>query len=156
MHFHVGTFLHFDVDINNMYIYNKTNHSQIQYFHENLIPILSDTYGLILYKEQIVEMFHSLAGFSLEQSEEALRNMKSNSRIRESHSRNKEMLETFVYGKEEKNIPGCINKGIEEGKAIQIFEEILIVRNSIFLKAHAVSYMTIAYRTAYMRYYYDF
>ena len=127
-----------------------SNHPEkIQYKHPSLEPILSVTYGCIVYQEQVIEIFRRLAGFSLGQAD----------MIRRAMSKKKEAeivreRRTFIYGDPERNIPGAVASGVPEAVAGSIYDEILDFANYAFNKAHAVSYAIVAYRTAYMKYHY--
>ena len=62
--------------------------------------------------------------------------------------------QNFVYGNEEEGIPGCINNGIDEKTANQIWDEMLDFAKYAFNKSHAAAYAVVAYRTAYLRCHY--
>ena len=119
---------------------------KISYKHPLLEPILSVTYGCIVYQEQVIEIFRKLAGFSLGQADLIRRAM--------SKKKQKEIVkerEAFVNGDPERGIPGAIANGVPEDVAGSIYDEILDFANYAFNKAHAVSYAIVAYRTAYMK-----
>ncbi len=127
-----------------------SNHPErISYKHPLLEPILSVTYGCIVYQEQVIEIFRRLAGFSLGQADMIRRAM--------SKKKEKEILrerQTFIHGDPERSIPGAVANGVEESVAGSIYDEIVDFANYAFNKAHAVSYAIVAYRTAYMKYHY--
>ena len=119
---------------------------KISYKHPMLEPILSVTYGCIVYQEQVIEICRRLAGFSLGQADMIRRAM--------SKKKEKEIVrerKTFIYGDPERNIPGAVANGVPEEVAGSIYDEILDFANYAFNKAHAVSYAIVAYRTAYMK-----
>ena len=119
---------------------------KISYKHPLLEPILSVTYGCIVYQEQVIEICRRLAGFSLGQADMIRRAM--------SKKKEKEIVKerrTFIYGDAERGIPGAIANGVPEDVAGSIYDEILDFANYAFNKAHAVSYAIVAYRTAYMK-----
>lgn len=60
----------------------------------------------------------------------------------------------FVYGDEQKNIPGCVANGIRESVAQSLYDEIVAFANYAFNKAHAVCYAVVAYQTAYLKCHY--
>ena len=122
---------------------------KIAYKHPLLEPILSVTYGCIVYQEQVIEICRRLAGFSLGQADMIRRAM--------SKKKEKEIVKerkTFIYGDPERGIPGAIANGVPEDVAGSIYDEILDFANYAFNKAHAVSYAIVAYRTAYMKCHY--
>ena len=119
---------------------------RITYKHPALEPILSVTYGCIVYQEQVIEICRRLAGFSLGQADMIRRAM--------SKKKEKEIVKerrAFIHGDPERNIPGAVANGIPEDVAGSIYDEILDFANYAFNKAHAVSYAIVAYRTAYMK-----
>ncbi len=131
------------------FISNKLNPSKVTYKTPLLEPILKVTYGCIVYQEQVIEIFRSLAGYSMGQADN----------IRRAISKKKQKIidaerQTFVYGDEKQGIPGCINRGISESVAQSIYDEIVAFANYAFNKAHAVCYATVAYQTAYLKCHY--
>ena len=119
---------------------------KITYKHELLRPILSVTYGCIVYQEQVIEIFRQLAGFSLGQADMIRRAMS-----KKKHKVIDAERVAFVHGDAARNIPGALAKGVSEDVANSIYDEILDFASYAFNKAHAVSYAIVAYRTAYMK-----
>ncbi len=131
------------------FIANKLNPSKVTYKTPLLEPILKITYGCIVYQEQVIEIFRSLAGYSMGQADN----------IRRAISKKKQKIidaerQTFVYGDTEQNIPGCIQRGVPEAVAQSIYDEIVDFANYAFNKAHAVCYAVVAYQTAYLKCHY--
>ena len=122
---------------------------KIRYKHEMLRPILEVTYGCIVYQEQVIKIFQSLAGFSLGQADNIRRAMS-----KKKHAVIDAERKAFVYGDAERNIPGAVANGVDEATANSIYDEILDFASYAFNKAHAVSYAIVAYRTAYMKKHY--
>ncbi|NCB64029.1 MAG: DNA polymerase III subunit alpha, partial [Clostridia bacterium] len=118
----------------------------VRYQHPSLEPILSVTYGCIVYQEQVIEIFRKLGGYSLGQADMVRRAISK---------KKKEQIEkerkSFVHGDSERGITGCIANGIPEGVAEAIYDEIYDFANYAFNKAHAVSYAVIAYQTAWFK-----
>ena len=121
----------------------------ISYKHPSLEPILSVTYGCIVYQEQVIEIFRKLGGYSLGQAD-MVRRAISKKKAKEIEKERK----TFVYGDKERGITGCIANGISEDIAQGIYDEIYDFANYAFNKAHAVSYAVVAYQTAYFKCHY--
>ena len=121
----------------------------VTYKHPKLIPILSVTYGCIVYQEQVIRIFQELGGFSLGQAD-MVRRAISKKKAKEIEKERK----AFVYGDEERGIKGCIANGIDEKTAQAIYDEIFDFANYAFNKAHAVSYAVVAYQTAYFKCHY--
>ncbi len=119
---------------------------KIRYKHESLRPILEVTYGCIVYQEQVIEIFRSLAGFSLGQADNIRRAMS-----KKKHAVIDAERVAFIRGDPARDIPGCVANGIPEAVADSIYDEILDFASYAFNKAHAVSYAIVVYRTAYMK-----
>ena len=131
------------------FIQSKLHPETITYKHPVLEPILSVTYGCIVYQEQVIEIFRRLGGFSLGQADN----------MRRAISKKKQDVivaerKAFVYGDPSRNIPGAIANGVPEKTAQAIYDEILDFANYAFNKAHAVCYAKVAYDTAYLKCHY--
>ena len=122
---------------------------KVRYKHELLRPILSVTYGCIVYQEQVIEIFRRLAGFSLGQADMIRRAMS-----KKKHSVIDAERVAFIHGDPERGIAGAVANGVSEAVASSIYDEILDFASYAFNKAHAVSYAIVAYRTAYMKRHY--
>ena len=131
------------------FIANKFDPKKIKYKTPMLEPILKVTYGCIVYQEQVIEIFRSLAGYTMGQADN----------IRRAISKKKQKVieqerQVFVYGDPAQNIPGCVHNGISESAAQSIYDEIVDFANYAFNKAHAVCYATVSYQTAYLKCHY--
>ena len=119
---------------------------KVSYKHELLRPILSVTYGCIVYQEQVIEIFRRLAGFSLGQADMIRRAMSK--KEAQDHRRRARRLHPRRPGARH---PGAVANGVSESVANSIYDEILDFASYAFNKAHAVCYAIVAYRTAYMK-----
>ena len=127
----------------------KLDPSQIRYLHPSLEPILSVTYGCIVYQEQVMMIFQQLAGYSLGGADMVRRAISKKKAKQIEQER-----EAFIYGDPERNIKGCVANGIPENTAQQIYDDIYDFANYAFNKAHAVCYAIVAYQTAYFKCHY--
>ncbi|MBQ9411543.1 MAG: DNA polymerase III subunit alpha [Oscillospiraceae bacterium] len=124
-----------------------SNHPEkIVYKHPLLEPILSVTYGCIVYQEQVIEIFRRLAGYTLGQADVIRRAMSKKKEAEIVRER-----KTFIEGDPERNIPGAASNGVPPDVANSIYDEIYDFANYAFNKAHAVAYAIVAYRTAFMK-----
>ena len=121
----------------------------VTYKHPSLKPILSGTYGCIVYQEQVIKIFQELAGYSLGQADMVRRAMSKKKAKDVERER-----EAFLHGDAARNIKGCVANGIPEKTAQAIYDEIYDFANYAFNKAHAVSYAVVAYQTAYFKCHY--
>lgn len=116
----------------------KHNADLIRYEHPKLEPILKETYGIMVYQEQIMQIASTLAGFSLAQADILRKAM------------GKKIPE--VMEKQRKNfITGCVKNNIRETLASKIFDFIEYFSGYGFNKSHSTAYALISYRTAYLK-----
>ncbi|ABX40722.1 DNA polymerase III subunit alpha [Lachnoclostridium phytofermentans] len=131
------------------YIQGKNNQKSIQYECKELEPILSPTYGCIVYQEQVMQIVRELAGYSFGRSDLVRRAMsKKKASVMEKER------QSFVYGNVEEGVPGCISKGIPEAVANHIYDEMTDFAKYAFNKSHAAAYAVVSYQTAYLKCYY--
>ncbi|MGC8840336.1 MAG: DNA polymerase III subunit alpha [Candidatus Sumerlaeaceae bacterium] len=116
----------------------KHGRKEVVYDHPSLEPILRDTYGMILYQEQVMQIAQVLAGFSLGQAD----------------------LMRRAMGKKKKDemakirsdfIEGAVSRGVDRQLAEQIFEKIEYFSGYGFNKSHSAAYALISFRTAYLK-----
>ncbi len=123
------------------FIDRKHGREEVVYPHPNLQPILENTYGVIVYQEQIMQIAATMAGFSLGEAD-LLRRAVS--------KKQKDVLDRerahFILGAEQ--------KGYESGTANQIYDLIVRFANYGFNRSHAVAYSYIAYQLAYLKAHY--
>ena len=131
------------------YIECRHHPEKVTYKHPLLEPILSVTYGCMIYQEQVMQVFQSLAGYSLGKADMVRRAM-SKKKMKELE---KERV-NFIYGNEELGIDGAIKRGVPEAVAASLFDEIMDFANYAFNKAHAVCYAVVSFRTAYLKCHY--
>jgi DNA polymerase-3 subunit alpha len=124
----------------------KQDPSKIKYKHPALEPILSITYGCIVYQEQVIQIFQQLGGYSLGQADMVRRAIS-----KKKAAQIQKEKDAFIHGDKERGITGCIANGIPETTAEAIYQEIYDFANYAFNKAHAVSYAVVAYQTAYFK-----
>ena len=127
----------------------KNDPKLVKYKHPSLEPILSVTYGCILYQEQVIEIFRKLAGYSLGQADMVRRAM-SKKKVKDIEKERG----AFLHGDPTRGIVGCEANGIPAQVAESIYNEMYDFANYAFNKAHSVCYAVIAYQTAWFKYYY--
>lgn len=131
------------------YIKNKNHPEQVVYDCPELEKILKDTYGCIVYQEQVMQIVMELAGYTLGRSDMVRRAMsKKKPEVMKKERAN------FVYGNEELHVPGCLSHGISEEVANKIFDEMMDFAQYAFNRSHAAGYAFVAYQTAYLKCYY--
>ena len=131
------------------YIKGKNNPGEITYACKELEPILSATYGCIVYQEQVMQIVRDLAGFTLGQSDLVRRAMsKKKQAVMEEERQN------FIYGNEERGVPGCIKNGIPKEVASGIYDTMMDFAKYAFNKSHAACYAFVSFQTAFLKCYY--
>ena len=129
------------------YIRGKHDPSSVKYAHPLLEPILSNTYGCMVYQEQVMEIVRSLAGYSYGRSDLVRRAMS-----KKKHDVMAKEREFFIHGTE--GVDGAVKRGVPETVADRIFDEMMDFASYAFNKSHAACYAVLAYRTAYLKLYY--
>jgi len=120
------------------YIERKNKGKKIKYLHPKLEPILRETYGIIVFQEQLMRLARDLAGFTASEAD-VLRKAVA------------KKIKSLLLEQKEKFIKGVINHSASEEIAKKLWEWILPFARYGFPKAHSVSYATIAYQTAYLK-----
>lgn len=121
------------------FISHKHGRTAIKYLHPTLEPILKETYGIIVYQEQVIQLANKIAGMSLAEADILRRAMG-----KKDLSAMAEQKKKFIEGAYETN---KIDKKIAE----EIFIAIDKFANYGFNKSHAVAYSIVAYQTAYLK-----
>ena len=135
------------------YIDNKKHPGNIEYLHESLEPILSVTYGCLVYQEQVMQIVRDLGGYSYGRSDLVRRAMgkkKMDVMLQEK--------DYFINGKLDEDgnveIAGCIRNGVPEEIAEEIFNQMVSFAEYAFNKSHAAAYAVVAYETGYLKAHY--
>lgn len=123
------------------YVKRRHKKEKITYINEDLKEILSSTYGIIIYQEQIMQIARKMAGFSYAKADE----------LRRAMSKKKEDL---LLSYKEEFIIGGMNKGYDKETLDKVYNLILKFANYGFNKAHSVSYAIIGYKIAYLKVHY--
>jgi len=120
------------------FIRRKHGKEKIEYLHPNLEPILSTTYGYIVYQEQVIQIANKIAGMTLAEADILRRAM------------GKKQLEAMKEQKV-KFVESAEKNGVKKQVAEKIFDDINKFANYGFNKSHAVAYSLVAYQTAYLK-----
>ena len=120
------------------YIARKQGREPIEYLHPRLEPILRDSYGVMIYQEQVMMAARELAGFTLSEADILRAAMGKKDAAKMAQQRVK-----FVEG--------CVNNGIERAMAEELFDAIARFASYGFNRSHAAAYAMISYQTAYLK-----
>lgn len=135
------------------YLDHRKHPEKITYPDERLRPILDVTYGIIIYQEQVMQIFRELAGYSLSRADLVRRAIAKKDSATMEQERS-----YFIFGKTLPNgdveCIGAVNNGVSKTAAEQIFSNISSFASYAFNKSHAAAYALLSYQTAYMRCHY--
>ncbi len=123
------------------YIERRHGREKPTYLHPGLEPILSSTYGCIVYQEQVMQIVRTLGGFSFGHAD----------LVRRAMSKKKAQA---MEAEREKFVDGCAKNGISDQTANALFDEMASFASYAFNKSHAAAYAVISYRTAYLKAHY--
>ena len=123
------------------FIEGKNNPSSVVYLHKALEPILKDTYGVMVYQEQIINLLQLVAGYTPGEAD----------LVRKAIGKKKREI---MQAEEPKFIAGCQQQGLTQGQAEKLWAQIQPFADYSFNKAHAACYGLIAYWTAYLKAHY--
>ncbi len=127
-----------DSGMTDQYVERKHERQEIDTLHPILAEVLEDTYGVIVYQEQVMRIANVMAGFSLNDAD-ALRKAMGKKKMEQMVAFQK----AFIDGAEE--------KGVERSVADEIFGKIMKFARYGFNKSHSAAYSVITYRTAYLK-----
>ena len=120
------------------FIKRKTGKTCVEYDVPVMAPILEETYGIMLYQEQVMQVCQQVAGFTLGQADI----------LRRAMGKKKEEEMKAQY---EKFVSGCAKNRIKKAVADSIWEKIVKFAGYGFNKSHSAAYAFLAYRTAYLK-----
>ncbi len=123
------------------FIRRKHNQEKIEYLHEDLKNILNETFGIIVYQEQIMQILVKIGGYTYAEADNIRRAMSK---------KKKEIIEK----EKEIFLKRAVDRGYELELAVKIYELILKFADYGFNKSHSVAYALIAYQMAYLKAYY--
>lgn len=123
------------------FVQRKHGRAKVEYKHPSLEPILKDTYGTIVYQEQIMQIAQSLAGYTLGQAD-ILRRAMGKKKAEEMDKQR----EGFVSG--------AINNNVDKKIAEELFDTMTEFAAYCFNRSHSAAYAFLAYQTAYLKAFY--
>ena len=123
------------------FISRKEGKSTINYLHPSLKDVLKETYGIIVYQEQVMQIASKIGGFTLSEADLMRAAM---------GKKKKNLMASFKV----KFVEGALKQDINKKSAIEIFELLEKFAQYGFNKSHAVAYSIIAYQTAWLKYHY--
>jgi len=129
-------------DMVQVYVKRRNGQETLKIPHDDLIPILSETYGVILFQEQVLRIVHTFAGLSYSDADLFRRAMTKDRKSGVMESLNRQFIQ------------GATTKGYGRVLAEQMFERIAAFASFGFCKAHAASFAHITYQSAFLKAHY--
>jgi len=120
------------------YCFRKVGKEQPDYIHPKLEPVLKETFGVIVYQEQVMEAARVLAGYSLGEADLLRRAMGKK-------------IKKEMNAQQQRFVSGAVEQGIEKRQAQSIFDLLAKFADYGFNKSHAAAYALVAYQTAYLK-----
>ena len=124
------------------FINRKDGKEPVDYLVPALEPVLKETYGIIVYQEQIMQIFNIIAGYTVAEAD----------LIRRAISKKKEDI---IRGEEEKFVKKAVANNYSDAKAKEIYNLIMKFANYGFNKSHSVAYALVGYQMMYLKVYYE-
>jgi DNA polymerase III subunit alpha len=120
------------------FIANKLGDAEPDYMHPMLEPLLKETYGIIVYQEQVMQIAQVLSGYSLGEADLLRRAMGKK-------------IKAEMDAQKERFIEGAIKNNVDAKKADEIFEHVQKFAGYGFNKSHAAAYAVVSYQTAFLK-----
>ena len=120
------------------YVNRKHGRERIESLHPMIEPILKETYGVIIYQEQVMQIAQVLSGFSLGEADLLRRAMGKK-------------IKKEMAAQKARFVEGAVGNGVDRARAEYIFELVAKFAGYGFNKSHAAAYALIAYQTAYLK-----
>jgi DNA polymerase-3 subunit alpha len=120
------------------YVNRKHGREEIESLHPTIEPILAETYGVIIYQEQVMQIAQVLSGYSLGEADLLRRAMGKK-------------IKAEMNKQRKRFVDGAVRNAVDKGRAEYIFELVAKFAGYGFNKSHAAAYALIAYQTAYLK-----
>lgn len=126
--------------MDNIPTYNARKHGEEvpDYYHEKIEGVLKETYGVIIYQEQVMQIAQILSGYSLGEADLLRRAMGKK-------------IASEMEAQRVRFVDGAVERGVKKGEANNIFDLLAKFANYGFNKSHAAAYALVSYQTAYLR-----
>ncbi|REK19712.1 MAG: DNA polymerase III subunit alpha [Actinobacteria bacterium] len=121
-----------------LYADRKNGRVQIEDLHPEVTDILADTYQIMVYQEQVMQVAQKMAGYSMADAEQFRKAMGKK-------------IKSVMAAEEEKFVAGCVSQGHDEKVGRELFELIGHFAGYGFNKSHSAGYGYVAYQTAYLK-----
>lgn len=137
-----------------MFVKNKHNPEGITYISPVMEPILSVTYGCIVYQEQVMKIVQDLAGYTLGRAD-SVRKMMGKKKLKDLQAEREVFLNGCPSIKGKPAVDGVLKRGVDKDVANKLWDEMEKFGSYAFNKSHAAAYAHVTYQTAYLKTYYE-
>lgn len=126
--------------MDNIPTYNRRKHGEEEpdYYHEKIVSVLEETYGVIIYQEQVMQIAQILSGYSLGEADLLRRAMGKK-------------IASEMEAQRVRFVDGAVERGVKKGEADTIFDLLAKFANYGFNKSHAAAYALVSYHTAWLK-----
>jgi DNA polymerase-3 subunit alpha len=126
--------------MDNIPTYNRRKHGEEKpdYLHPKLEPILKETYGVIIYQEQVMQIAQTLSGYSLGEADLLRRAMGKK-------------IKSEMDAQRARFVEGAVERGVSQPDAVMVFDLVAKFASYGFNKSHAAAYALVAYQTAWLK-----
>ena len=128
--------------VHTLYCDYKNNRRAIEYAHPKMKDILKDTYGMMIFQENVTQVAQELAGYTGTQAD----------KLRKACGKK---LEKIMIAERSHFVEGCAKNGVGSAAANKVFDLIALFAGYGFNRAHAAAYSVLAYQTAWLKCYYS-
>ncbi|MGN1208590.1 MAG: DNA polymerase III subunit alpha [Christensenellales bacterium] len=136
------------------FVHNKYHPEDVTYVDARLEPILNNTYGCIVYQEQVMKIVQALAGYTLSRAD-SVRKMMGKKKVKEIQAERQVFLHGVESTAKQSGCLGAIKMGVPEDVANDLWDKMEKFGRYAFNKSHAAAYAYVAYQTAYLKCYYE-
>ena len=128
--------------MHNKYADRKNNREKVEYPHPDLEPVLAETYGIMVYQEQVMQVARTMAGFSMAEADSLRKAMGKK-------------IPSVMAEQEEKFVKGCVANSYSEALGRELFGYTEHFAGYGFNKSHSAAYGLVAYQTAWLKAHYS-
>ena len=136
------------------FVHNKYHPEDITYVDPRLEPVLSTTYGCIVYQEQVMKIVQVLAGYTLARAD-SVRKMMGKKKVKDIQAERQVFLHGVEATEKQSGCDGAIKMGVPEDVANALWDKMEKFGSYAFNKSHAAAYAYVSYQTAYLKCYYE-
>ena len=136
------------------FVHNKHHPEDITYVDERLKPVLEDTYGCIVYQEQVMKIVQVLAGYTLARAD-SVRKMMGKKKVKDIQLERQVFVNGCEATAKQSGVVGALKMGVPENVANELWDKMEKFGSYAFNKSHAAAYAYVIYQTSYLKAHYE-